>query len=95
MKHPGIAANCPTSLDICYKLSWPLSYSIHSTAVLAHVESLYGVAGCCLGCKCTHRLDASDLRPAEDLSRPLDRAVRLQLEPMWHTLTWRSRCVDT
>jgi hypothetical protein len=26
------------------------------------------------------------------LSRPLDRAVRSQLEHNWHTLSWRSRC---
>jgi hypothetical protein len=45
----------------------------------------------------TNKLDMSDLSAViEDptMSRPLDRAVRQQLEPLWHTLTWRSRCAN-
>jgi hypothetical protein len=46
------------------------------------------------------KLDLADLAAATArgsdpaaLLRPLDRAVRQQLEPLWHTLNWRSRCV--
>src|SRR5689334_18266328 len=40
------------------------------------------------------KLDLSDIQSLQadpSLSRPLDRAVRQQLEPIWHTLNWRSR----
>lgn len=43
----------------------------------------------------TNRLDTTELLAAADdpAGRPVDRAMRQQLEPLWHTLSWRSRCV--